>query len=114
VFSPNMLCGGLRSEGLNCTFSRVGLSRPGVGVDDRSLSGDLPSSINSLLACGVPGLVVFFSGDLGEPKDEPPSRKLLKSRTFPVWRDCIRLWAAPLTKDRSGEASIRFAMAFVM
>lgn len=46
VFSPSMLCGGRRSEGLTWGNSRLGVSRPGVGVAVRlvdSFSGDLNS-----------------------------------------------------------------------
>jgi hypothetical protein len=72
-------------------LSRRGLSRLGVGVADRSFSGDLFSSMKSFVARGVPGLAVF-SGDLGVPKDgEPPSSNKLKSLTFPVCSDCMRL-----------------------
>lgn len=37
--------------------------------------------------------------------------KLLKSRTWPVCNDCMRLWAAPLIRDLSG-VSIRFTALF--
>lgn len=93
VFSPSMLCGGFRNEGLSCRESLLDISRfsivleEGVGVVERlvSFSGDLLSSINSLPVRGVvPDLIGLFSGDLGEPNDEPPSSKLLKSLTFPV------------------------------
>jgi hypothetical protein len=95
VFSPRILCGGLLKEGLKEGVSRTGVSRPGVGVEARlpslsgdfsgDLSGDLPSEKKSLAVCGVTGLFVLFSGEgVGDPKVEAPSRKLIKSRTFPV------------------------------
>jgi len=87
-----MLCGGRLNEGLNEGVSRLGVSRPGVGVAERlgSFSGDFDSK-NSLLVCGVEGRFALFSGDLGEANVEPPSRKLLRSLTFPVCSDCMRL-----------------------
>ncbi len=95
VFSPSMLCGSLRRDG-----RKVGVSLPagvcvGVGVDERfvSFSGDFASTrANSLLAYGVEGRFDVFSGDLvGDADKDPPSRKLLRSLTFPVCKDCIRL-----------------------
>lgn len=93
VFSPRMLCGGLLKEGLSVGMSRIGVSRPGAGVEAQlpSFSGDLSGDFSndftsekkSLFVCGVDGRA--FSGDgVGEPNVEPPSIKLLKSRTFPV------------------------------
>lgn len=61
--------------------------RPSFSGD---LSGDFKSRKKSLLAWGVDGRTEAFSGDL-EPNVDPPSRKLLKSLTFPVWSDCMRL-----------------------
>lgn len=115
-------------------FSRVGVSRPDVGVVDRpasfsgdfsgdfssdlsgDFSGDLaPSVKKSLLPSGVDGRICF-SGDMGEdPYGDPPSIKLLRSLTLPpVCRDCMRLCAAPLMRDLSGEPSIRFGEGFVI
>lgn len=99
VFSPRILCGGRLKDGRTVS-SRFGVSRPGVGVTDRlesfsgdlsgDFSGDLGSSTKSLFECGVAGRPVF-SGDRGVLNVEPPSKKLLKSLTFPVCRDCMRL-----------------------
>lgn len=100
-----MLCGGRLSEGRTDSESLRG-----VGELQRlpSFSGEPERSrMKSLLVCGVKGRF-SFSGDR-----LPPSKKLLKSRTFPVCRDCIRLCAAPFINDLSGEVSIRFGIAFV-
>ena len=101
VFSPSMLCGGLLKEGLIFDMSLFAGSRLGVGVADRlvvSFSGDLSGDFSGgfasnmkSLKCGLDGRVECFSGDFGELFNEPPSRKLLKSLTCPVCRDCIRL-----------------------
>lgn len=121
VFSPNILCGCLLREGRTLIMSRVGVSRPGVGVVDLGVSsfsgdfsGDTPSKKKSLLPCGVEGRFEDFSGELGDDNAEPLSKKLLRSRTLPVCKDCMRLWAAPLIRERSGEGSIRFGGGFVM
>jgi hypothetical protein len=81
----------------------------GVGVTERpvSFSGDFASIAKSLLVYGVVGR--FFSGDLSEGLEgdagiDPPSRKLLRSLTLPVCIDCMRLWAAPLMSERSGDS----------
>tara|TARA_R110002060_G_scaffold25853_2_gene35395 strand:- start:396 stop:833 length:438 start_codon:yes stop_codon:yes gene_type:complete len=93
VFSPRILCGGRLKDGRTVS-SRFGVSRPGVGVTDRlesfsgglsaDFSGDLGSSTKSLFECGVAGRPELFSGDRGVLNVEPPSKKLLKSLTFPV------------------------------
>jgi hypothetical protein len=94
VFSPSILCGGLRSDG-----RKVGISLPidveaGVGVAERLLpfSGDFVSGVQSLLIYGDVGRCTVFSGDLdGEADRDPPSMKLLRSLTLPVCIDCMRL-----------------------
>jgi hypothetical protein len=108
-----MLCGGLLNDCRTVGVSWLGVSRP-LGVEDldqlESFSIDLVST-RSLYDCGVDGL--DFSGDFGGLIDEPPSIMLLKSLTVPVWRDCIRLCAAPLIRERSGEVSMRFAALLI-
>jgi len=85
-----------------------------VGVEDllASFSEGLASIMESLFVCGVEGLVVVFSGDFtgltGLPEKFPLSKKELRSLTWPVCSDCMRLWAAPLIRERSGDASGRF------
>ena len=114
VFSPSMLCGAFLRDGRTDRESLGLESGVRVGVVKRSFSGDRPSIMKSLLIGGVDSRCGFFSGDLGVPKLDPPSRKLLRSRTFPVWRDCMRLWVASLISDRSGDVSARFVGEFVI
>lgn len=70
--------GGLATRSDMCTSSRLSLRL----TVDRSPVDDGRSSVRS--------------GDL-------LSRKLLKSLTFPDWKDCIRRWCAPLIRDLSGD-----------
>ena len=113
-----MLCGAFLSEGRTDKESLLLGSRVGVGVGvverSDSFSGDRASIMKSRLIGGDESLWGFLSGDLELPKLDPPSRKLLRSRTFPVWRDCMRLWVASLTSDRSGDVSARFVGEFVI
>lgn len=109
VCSPSMaFCRGL-DEGRSAGVS-MSISRPkGVGLCSRA-NGSLSDS-----RVGVPCLVPARSGDGYERSgggyersgdrsgDLTPSRKLLRSRTLVVCSDCMRLWAAPLTNDRSGD-----------
>lgn len=78
------------------------IAEEGVGVDERviSFSGDLASRAKSLTAYGVVGRFAAFSGDRsgdlsgdrdGEANKFPPSMKLLRSLTLPVWMECMRL-----------------------
>jgi len=110
-----MLCAGFLNEGRTDSESLLLHSRVGVGVVERagSFSGERPSIMKSLLMGGVESRCEFFSGDLEALKADPPSKKLLRSRTFPVWMDCMRLWVASLTSDRSGDGSARFVGEFV-
>ena len=108
AFSPRMLCGGRRNDGLTCGIAELGVSRPvGVGVPARvtlSFSGDFGAS-KSLDRRGLDCLVGLLSGDRGVIGPDPFSRRLLISLTLPVCSDCILLCVALLTSDRSGDVS---------
>jgi hypothetical protein len=84
VFSPSILCGGLRRDGRKVGVSLPAVAEVGVGVTERpvSFSGDFASIAKSLLVYGLVGR--FFSGDLsgdleGDAGIDPPSRKLLRT-----------------------------------
>jgi hypothetical protein len=94
VFSPSMLCGGLRRDGRKVDISLPIDAEVGVGVAERlpSFSGDFASGVQSLLVYGDVGRCAVFSGDLdGEADKDAPSMKLLRSLTLPVCNDCMRL-----------------------
>lgn len=95
-------------EGVSKRLSRRAVE--GVDVFSELLSSDLPSRAKSLLNRGVVGRDWLFPGDfVGDGLESLDSRKWLKSRTLPGCSDCMRLCAAPLTKDLSGDMSGRLS-----